>query len=365
MLALHRLGRNGLFSMKKSLKRLGLTAIFLTFVLGSVFYLTGGDDILQVSGLTMGTSYQVQVVDMPVGIAAKDFAVDISELLKQLDTEIFSTYVGNSELSRFNRHGLNIPFVASSAMIEVLLIAQEISVLSGGAFDVTVGPLVNLWGFGPDLAVFETVPTQLQIDVELARVGFQFLKVSPSSQEIRKTRDIYIDLSGIAKGYAVDRLAEYLDQAGVDNYFLEIGGELKIKGLKPGGKSWVPAIEAPVETVSLVYQIVYSRGDNIAIAGSGDYRNYFEEEGRRYSHEIDPRNGRPVTHDLAAVYVIDESTSRADALATTYMILGPGAAEDLASRQEQAVYFIYKSDSGGFEDYVSAEFNRYLGSDLQ
>ena len=351
--------------MKKSLKRHSLTAIFLSFVLGWIFYFIGGDGIQQLNGLTMGTSYKVQIVDMPKDIAAEDFAVDISELLKQLDIEIFSTYASNSELSQFNRHGVNIPFLASSAMMEVLLMAQEISALSGGAFDVTVGPLVNLWGFGTDLAVFETVPTQSQINGERGRVGFQFLRISPTSHEIWKTRDIYVDLSAIAKGYAVDQLAEYLDQAGVDNYFLEIGGELKIKGLKPGGESWVPAIEAPVEAVSQVYQIFYSRGDNIAIAGSGDYRNYFEEEGLRYSHEIDPRNGRPVTHELAAAYVIDESTARADALATTYMILGPDAAEDLASRQEQAVYFIYKSDGGGFEDYVSAEFNRYLGSDLK
>lgn len=351
--------------MKKLLRRYTSTAIFLTFLFGSVLYFVGSDDILQLNGLTMGTSYQVQIVDMPGDIEAEDLAVDISGLLRQLDTEIFSTYASNSELSRFNRHGINIPFVVSSAMMEVLLMAQEISALSGGAFDVTVGPLVNLWGFGPDLTVFETVPAQSQIDGERARVGFQFLQISPSTQEIWKTRDIYVDLSAIAKGYAVDQLAEYLDQAGVDNYFLEIGGELKIKGLKPGGESWVPAIEAPVEAVSQVYQIFYSRGDNIAIAGSGDYRNYFEEEGLRYSHEIDPRNGRPVTHELAAAYVIDESTARADALATTYMILGPDAAEDLASRQEQAVYFIYKSDGGGFEDYVSAEFNRYLGSDLK
>ena len=351
--------------MKKLLRRYTSTAIFLTFLLGSVPYFVGSDDILQLNGLTMGTSYQVQIVDMPGDIEAEDLAIDISGLLRQLDTETFSTYASNSELSRFNRHGINIPFVASSAMMEVLLMAQEISALSGGAFDVTVGPLVNLWGFGPDLTVFETVPAQSQIDGERARVGFQFLQISPSTEEILKTRDIYVDLSAIAKGYAVDQLAEYLDQAGIDNYFLEIGGELKIKGLKPGGESWVPAIEAPVEAVSQVYQIFYSRGDNIAIAGSGDYRNYFEEEGLRYSHEIDPRNGRPVTHELAAAYVIDESTARADALATTYMILGPDAAEDLASRQEQAVYFIYKSDGGGFEDYVSAEFNRYLGSDLK
>jgi FAD:protein FMN transferase len=351
--------------MKVLFNRHSFAATFLALILGAVFFFTGGDDIQQLNGLTMGTSYQVQIVDMPEDIAAQDLAADIGELLSHLDTETFSTYASNSELSRFNQHGVNIPFIASSEMIEVLLMAQEISALSGGAFDVTVGPLVNLWGFGPDLAVFETVPTQSQIDAARTRVGFQFLRISPSNREIRKTRDMYIDLSAIAKGYAVDQLGEYLDQIGVDNYFLEIGGELKIKGSKPGGEGWVPAIEAPVDTASQVYQIFYSRGDNIAVAGSGDYRNYFEEAGQRYSHEIDPRNGRPITHSLAAAYVIDESTARADALATTYMILGPDAAEELASKQGQAVYFIYKSDSDGFEDYVSAEFGRYLGSYLQ
>ena len=226
----------------------------------------------------------------------------------------------------------------------------------------TVGPLVNLWGFGPDLAVFDTVPTPEQIAAAKDRVGFQYLRISPSSQEIRKVVDLYVDLSAIAKGYAVDQLADYLDETGVQNYFLEIGGELKIKGTKPDGGGWVPAIEAPLDSASQVYQIFYSRGDNIAVAGSGDYRNYFEEEGQRYSHEIDPRSGKPVTHRLAAAYVIDKSTARADALATTYMILGPEEAEALALKQRQAVYFIYKSAEGGFEEYVSDEFSYYLGS---
>ncbi len=352
--------------MNELLKRHSFTATFLVLFLGSVFYFTGGnEDIQQLNGFTMGTSYRIQIVDMPQDTAAEALAADIGELLSQLDTEIFSTYANNSELSRFNRHGVNVPFIASAEMIEVLLMAQEISALSGGAFDVTVGPLVNLWGFGPDLAVFETVPTQSQIDAARSLVGFQFLRISPANQEIRKTRDVYVDLSAIAKGYAVDRLAKHLDQLGVDNYFLEIGGELKIKGSKPGGEGWVPAIEAPVDTASQVYQIFYSRGDNMAVAGSGDYRNYFEDEGQRYSHEIDPRNGRPITHRLAAAYVIDDSAARADALATTYMILGPEAAQALAARQGQAVYFIYKSDGDGFEDYVSAEFSRYIESDLQ
>tara|TARA_B110000858_G_scaffold124146_1_gene141586 strand:+ start:16800 stop:17858 length:1059 start_codon:yes stop_codon:yes gene_type:complete len=352
--------------MKELLKRHSFSATFLVLFLGSVFFFTGGDnDIQRLNGLTMGTGYQLQLVDIPQDISIEDLAEDIGELLSQLDAEIFSTYASNSELSRFNRHAINVPFIASAEMIEVLLMAQEVSGLSGGAFDVTVGPLVNLWGFGPNLGVFETVPTQSQIDAARNKVGFQFLRISPASQEIRKTRDVYVDLSAIAKGYAVDQLAEYLDQLGVDNYFLEIGGELKIKGSKPGGEGWVPAIEAPVDTASQVYQVFYSRGDNIAVAGSGDYRNYFEEDGQRYSHEIDPRSGRPVTHRLVAAYVIDESTARADALATTYMILGPDAAEALALRQGQAVYFIYKSDEDGFEDYISPEFYRYLSNDLE
>ncbi len=352
--------------MKELLKRHSFSATFLVLFLGSVFLFTGGgEEIQQLNGSTMGTSYQVQIVDMPDAITAEDLAAEIGALLTQLDTGIFSTYASNSELSRFNRHGVNIPFIASREMIDVLLMAQEISALSGGAFDVTVGPLVNLWGFGPELAVFETVPTQAQIDAARRRVGFEFLRISPANQEIRKTRDVYVDLSAIAKGYAVDKLAEYLDGVGVENYFLEIGGELKIKGSKPDAEGWVPAIEAPVDTASQVYQIFYSRGDNIAVAGSGDYRNYFEEQGQRFSHEIDPRSGRPVTHRLAAAYVIDTSTARADALATTYMILGPEAAESLATRQGQAVYFIYKGEGDAFEDYVSPEFSRYLGSSAQ
>lgn len=346
--------------MKELLKRHSFSAIFLVLFLGSVFLFSGADDDIQrLNGFTMGTSYEIQIVDMPEVISAEQVALDISDLLTQLDTEIFSTYAADSELSRFNRHGINVPFIASARMIEVLLMAQEVSALSGGAFDITVGALVNLWGFGPTVRVFESVPTQREIDSAKALVGFQHLRISPSNQEISKTQNIYVDLSAIAKGYAVDQLAEYLDEAGVENYFLELGGELKIKGSKLGGESWVPAIEAPLNTASQVYQIFYSRGDKIAVAGSGDYRNYFEEDGVRYSHEIDPRNGRPISHNLAVAYVIDDSTARADALATTYMVLGLEDAKKLAQRQQQAVYFIYK-DEEGFSEYISDEFSIHL-----
>ncbi len=333
-------------------------------LVGSVFFFVDrGGGIQQFSGYTMGTTYRIQIVDMPTELSERDVANQVSELLAQLDTNIFSTFAINSELSRFNRHGVNIPFIASAQMIEVMQMAQEIADQTGGAFDITVGPLVNLWGFGPTPGPADSIPDQQQIDSILDSVGYQFLEIDTSLSEIRKTRDVIVDLSAIAKGYAVDRLANYFDNAGVENYFLEIGGELKIKGFKPGNVSWIPAIEAPVDSATRIYEIFFSRGEQIAVAGSGDYRNYFELDGVRYSHEIDPRTGKPVSHNLAATYVIDESAAMADAWATAYMILGLDAARELSERNNHGVYFIYKNSDAEFDEYVSAEFARYLNPD--
>lgn len=349
--------------MKELLLRYRVSIVILALVLGYVV-LSGesGGEIQQLNGFTMGTSYQVQIVDMPVDISSEAIALEVNELLRQLDTETFSTFAANSELSRFNRHAVNTPFSVSQEMLEVLLLAEEISQLSEGGFDITIGPLVNLWGFGPVIQEDDAAPEQAKIDAALGSIGYQNLLIDQAKSEIRKTKELYVDLSGIAKGYAVDRLAEYFDRIGVENYFLEIGGELKIKGFKPGQVSWVPAIEAPLDTASQVYEIFFSRGEKIAVAGSGDYRNYFEANGVRYSHEIDPRSGRPISHSLAAAYVIDESAARADALATAYMILGLDAARELAASQGQAAYFIYKTDGSEFEAYITDEFSVYLGS---
>ena len=149
---------------------------------------------------------------------------------------------------------------------------------------------------------------------------------------------------------------------GITSYFLDIGGELKIKGLKPGNQNWVPAVERPVDTAPQVYQVLNSRGEEIAIAGSGDYRNYFKEDGVRYSHEIDPRTGLPVSHRLAAVYVIDSSTARADALATAFMVLGYEQGMVLAKNIEQAVYFIVRTEDGDFTSFYTEQFARYIDS---
>ena len=328
-----------------------------------IFEDRNNSDLLVLNGFTMGTTYQVQLVEMPGSVTREELSSSINALLERLDREIFSTYAANSELSRFNRHSVGTPFIASNELIEVLEMAQQVSQLSDGAFDVTVGPLVNLWGFGPDMKPLdEQIPSQAALDSALENVGYRHLVIEKAASEILKSRDVYVDLSAIAKGYAVDQLAAFLDDLGSDSYFLEIGGELKIKGLKPGGESWVPAIEAPVDGTPQIYEIFYSRGDTISIAGSGDYRNYFEEEGVRYSHEIDPRTGRPIAHNLAAAYVIDESAAMADALATAYMIMGLENASEHAARNNQAAYLIYKG-TDEFDEVITAPFNRYLGQD--
>ena len=336
--------------------------IFLAILLAASFPFTDDEgDIEQFSGLTMGTSYQFQLVGIPVELSLKLIAEEIKVLLMDLDSGIFSTYAPDSELSQLNRHVVSLPFEASPELMEVLLLAQEISVLTNGAFDITVGPLVNLWGFGPNPEISRNnLPTGAAIEDALRHVGYNYLSIDVVHSQLKKNSDILIDLSGIAKGYAVDRMGKYFDSIGIENYFLEIGGELKMKGFKPGNENWIPAIETPQDTVPEIYEVMNSRGKTIAIAGSGDYRNYFKQNGERFSHEIDPRNGRPVANDLAAAYVVDSSAARADALATAYMVLGLEDASALAEYTGQAAYFIYREESGDFADQQSKAFNDYL-----
>jgi thiamine biosynthesis lipoprotein len=309
----------------------------------------------------MGTSFDLQLLELPAQITQQELEQQVSEILQRLDLELFSTYSPQSELSRLNQAEVGVPVAVSPEVIEVMQLANEIHLLSGGAFDVTVGSLVTLWGFGPDSNLLQPeAPSQADIDLLLDQLGHEYLVISEARSQVTKTAGIYIDLSGIAKGYAVDKLASFFDSLLISSYFLEVGGELRIKGLKPDGVSWVPAIERPVDTAPQIFEVLYSNGEEIAVAGSGDYRNYFEQGGVRYSHEIDPRTGRPVTHNLAAAYVIDKSAARADALATAFMVMGFEAAKDLAERENQAVYLIYRGVADDFDAYFTESFSAFL-----
>jgi thiamine biosynthesis lipoprotein len=314
----------------------------------------GSDPVIQtLSGVTMGTSYSVKVVaseDHDLALLKSRVQATLDDLESKM-----STYRSDSELSRFNQRDPGQWFSVSTDTATVVNLGLEVSRQTGGAFDMTVGPLVNLWGFGPGSDRAEP-PTDDEIDTLLAQIGYARLQVRLTPSALFKQQSAYLDLSAIAKGYAVDRVAELLDEE-YQAYLVEVGGELRARGLKPDHSPWRIAVEIP-QAGSRDIQRVISASDT-AIATSGDYRNYFERDGVRYSHTIDPLTGRPISHGLASVTVLDPSCARSDALATAFMVMGDVKGLLLAEQMNLPVFFIVKQGEGFVEKYSSA-FERYL-----
>jgi thiamine biosynthesis lipoprotein len=244
-------------------------------------------------------------------------------------------------------------------LLDVLEPAQTLSELSGGAFDVTVGPLVNLWGFGPVDAP-DAIPSASDIAAARNRVGYQHLELRRPAQ-LRKQRELYIDLSAIAKGYAVDRMAQYLLARGCESFLVEIGGEVRVHGRKSGGAAWRIGVESPdPDALGGVLRVIRTEQlEGIAMATSGDYRNFLELGGQRFSHTIDPRTGVPVAHRLASVTVLHGSTLWADGFATLLNVMGPTEGFELAEREHLAALFVERTDTG-FVERATSDFARYV-----
>ncbi|MEN8129238.1 MAG: FAD:protein FMN transferase [Pseudomonadota bacterium] len=311
------------------------------------------------AGSTMGTQYTVKVVGLPASVLPTALSEDIVRLLVEVDAKM-STYRSDSELSRFNDARTTQWFPVSQEMIRVVDEALKVSKMTLGAFDITVGPLVNLWGFGPTMRP-ESVPAKLEIESELARVGFRHVHTRELPPALKKDlEEIYIDLSAIAKGYAVDKVADRLDGLEISNYMIEVGGELRLKGYNTHGMPWKIAVERPSPEVRVIHSVIQP-GDK-GVATSGDYRNYFEQEGKRYSHTIDPRSGLPIDHRLASVTVIADTAMTADALATALMVLGPAEGYRLAERHNLAAFFVNKSVAG-FSERETPAFSGYFMAD--
>ena len=316
-----------------------------------------GGGLLEVTGSTMGTTYSVKVVRPPVGLGEELLQAEVERVLRAVNGAM-STHDADSELSRFNRSRDTGWVAASPELVAVLAEAERVSRLSGGAFDVTGGPLVNLWGFGPG-GGDDRVPADADVAAARARVGHAHLEVRPSPPAVRKAiPDLYVDLSAIAKGYGVDRVAGRLEELGVDRYLVEIGGEVRGLGRNARGMPWRLAIERPTPGERAAYVAVGV--DGVGVATSGDYRNFFEQDGRRYSHTIDPSTGRPVTHDLASVTVVSTTCTTADALATALNVLGPQAGYALAEREGIAAFFITR-EGQGLGHRATTAFARYGG----
>ncbi len=338
------------------------TVIRLLSVLSSLAVLAGcarGPDTLELTGYSMGTSYSVRIVSTGESIPLDALADSIATRLEELESQ-FSTYRKASEISRFNVHPGDEWFAVSPEFVEIVTTAMTISELSGGAFDITVGPLVELWGFGASNAP-RAVPSQDAIDVLLEATGYDYLEIRESPPALRRTRPgVQLDFSAIAKGFSVDELSELLDEAGLTDYMIEVGGEVRTRGRSADGGDWSIGIESPLaDEIGIEIEDVISLRDR-AVATSGDYRNYFEHEGQRYSHSLDPRTGWPVSHRLASVSVIDPTAVTADALATALMVLGAEAGYELAVREGIAAIFIERTEEGfpaletpAYETYVS------------
>ncbi len=310
-------------------------------------------ELRAINGQTMGTTYNIRYVSGNPRHDTENLKERVDGLLAQINSQM-STYDPESELSLFNQRRTTEPVVISRALEQVVRRALEIAEETDGLLDITVGPLVNLWGFGPQ-ARPNVIPTQAELRDARAKVGYQHLQVD--NHQLRKAvPDLYVDLSTIAKGYGVDRVALLLEQMGIHNYLVEIGGEMRMKGNKPGDQPWRIAVEKPVTTERAVQRTI--EPGNHAVATSGDYRNYYEEQGRRYSHIIDPTTGEPIQHNLVSVTVLTDTAMDADAYATALTVMGPERALAFAEQKQLAVLLIVR-ENDAFKEYTSTAFKRF------
>lgn len=313
----------------------------------------GGDAAwMKIGGTTQGTTYTVtyQTPD------TSNYQEDIERILKEFDQSL-STYIDTSLISRFNQGegGLS----PDTYFETCFSCAEEVYRATGGAFDITVAPVVNAWGFG----FTERAETDsAMIDSLLAYVGMEKVEISGGS--IKKTiPGVMLDMNAIAQGYAVDVLAEFLDSMGINNYLVEIGGEMKMKGRNPSGLQWKVGIDRPVEGLQLSgvdIQAIVKVSDR-CLATSGNYRRFYEKDGMKYSHTIDPETGYPVRHGLLSATVLAEDCMRADAYATAFMVMGFEKSREFLLKQSGLdAYLIYSDEEGEYRVWYTQGMKKIL-----
>lgn len=315
----------------------------------------------RLQGPTMGTQYHITVVSEP----GAEFSADQGSIQKAIDqrladfNQVMSTYIPNSELMRLNAIQVGDTTAVSKPLFDVLMLSEQIARKTDGVFDVTVGPLVNAWGFGPK-AEPERVPTAEQLAELLQQVDYQSVQLDPVKQTVTRQKPTFIDLSAIAKGYGADVIAGQLEsEFGISNYLVEIGGEMRLQGVNGKGQPWRIGIETPSLLQSQAQQAVAI--SNAGMATSGDYRNYYERDGVRYSHTIDPNTGHPIRHTLASVTVVMPTAAEADAWATALNVMGLPEAMTLAKAQGIPAYFIAREE-GGFTTSATESFAQFVVS---
>lgn len=313
--------------------------------------------VLALEGRTMGTTYHVKAIANHRTIVSESaLQIQVDKALEGFN-QVVSTYINDSELSLLNKASVAEWHVVSQDLFDIISLGQNISSDTQGAFDVTVGPLVNAWGFGPNKDV--ELPSDALIDSIRQKTGYRFIELKPQTREVLKNNEIYIDLSAVAKGYGVDVVGQLLRSFGFEDFMVEIGGELYVSGLNPSKKPWIIGVEKPSLGHDGTLQTVHV--SNVGVATSGEYRNYYERDGKRISHTVDPVTGYPITHKLASVTVVAENAGLADAYATAINVMGEVEGYDFAVQQKMAAYFIIHSEDG-FDVKHTPEFERFKQS---
>ena len=329
-----------------------MTHVFIPTHMARPAALPVGAYIEDFCGATMGTTWSVKLV-RPQHISAAQLQTGMQQALDQV-VEQMSTWLPDSDISRFNQAAAGSWHVLPPEFFKVLDYGLFIAQQSSGAYDPGIGHLVTLWGFGPEKSTRQ-IPSKALLEQAQRQSGYQQLQVDRQKHSVYQPGGLSIDLSSIAKGFGVDQVARYLEAQGVVSYLVEVGGELRGLGTKPDNTPWWVELEQPQTTHPA--SIVALHG--LSIATSGDYRRYFDHDGQRFSHTIDPRTGYPVAHDLAAVTVLHAECMIADALATAMTVMGLAQGMAYANQLHVAALFVCRdktskrSDMPAFTEHMS------------
>ncbi|UAW96979.1 FAD:protein FMN transferase [Halopseudomonas nanhaiensis] len=313
-------------------------AVALAAALTGCFHST--EPVLEIAGSTMGSSYSIKWVGVDGSPEPRALQTSIEAMFGQFDEEV-SGWRDDSDLARFNEAPSGTCQKVPASLVELVKASASLHERSDGAFDITVGPLLDLWGFHGPMGS-GGLPARDELERALQRVGQRHLRLEDG--QLCKSADVSVDISGLAAGYMVDEVVEHLGSYGITSYMVEITGELKAAGRKPGGSPWRIAIEEPRDD-DRIAQVILPL-DGYGVSTSGDYRNYFEYEGKRYSHTFNPRSGTPIMHELAAVTVLHPSAMEADGLSTILHVLGPDEGWTYALAHDVAALFVVRKGSG-------------------
>ncbi|WP_052063460.1 FAD:protein FMN transferase [Nitrincola sp. A-D6] len=340
-----------------------MRSLYLLLVLLCLMLLAGcaetetPPEVKRLEGGIFGTTWVVSVADPITDEELIALRQGIEETLERVDWQM-STWKPESELMQLNDHPVGEWMAVSAELMQVLSLSQTISAQSDGAFDVTVGNLVNLWSFGPQQRP-DAIPDPGQLQASLETAGYQGLQLDAAAGQARRQQDFFIDLSGVAKGFGVDEVARYLTAQGLSHFLVNIGGEMVASGEREPGQSWRIGIELPHSGVQVAHHIIPVK--DMSVATSGDYRNYFEVDGQRFSHTINPLTGWPIDHRVASVTVLTPENANADAWATAMMVLGTDGlplAESLGLR-----VLMLERNAGDWTTHLSSAMVAYLGEE--